>query len=131
MKKAAVLFTAFLCAVVVAANLGWGRPLFALVERLPGGDKTGHFLLIGLLGFFVHMAASTSPRDLLLSRANLLLLATVTLEEFSQIFLQHRGFSLGDLAADYAGLFSFGMLAAIFKARQPGSRYRSNSPTAN
>jgi VanZ family protein len=122
MKKAAALFIAFLLLVVIAADLGWAQPLFLLVERLPGGDKTGHFLLVGLLGFFVNMAAGTPARGALVSRASLFLLVVVTLEEVSQLFLHFRGFSLADLAADYAGLLSFGWLAAYLKSRQPPLR---------
>ena len=41
----------------------------------------------------------------------------VTAEEFSQILLKYRGFSLTDLLADYAGILCFGQLAAYLTHR--------------
>jgi VanZ family protein len=50
-------------------------------------------------------------------KGSLIVAVIVTLEEFSQLFLHNRGFSLVDLAADYVGIILFGQLAAYINAQ--------------
>ena len=47
-----------------------------------------------------------------------LVLVVVTLEEFTQLFLKFRGFSIVDLIFDYAGIIAFGKLAEVVVRRR-------------
>lgn len=131
MKRIAILFSIFILMVILAADLGVGSPFFALVRRVPGADKTGHFILIGLLAFFVIWAvmdvSSRSSRSACI-KSMLVLAAIITLEELTQLFLRFRGFSYADLAFDYLGILLFGCLAAFLQRRQ--SRHTRLAPEA-
>lgn len=124
MKRLAILFALFIVLIILAADLGVGSSFFALVNQIPGADKSGHFILIGLLAFFVIWSVMetypTSSRSAWI-KGMLALAAIVTLEECSQVFLRFRGFSLIDLVFDYLGILFFGCLAA-FLQKQKGRR---------
>jgi VanZ family protein len=115
-KRLAVLYSALLVALVVAADRG-ALPLH-LTARLPGGDKAGHFLLMGLLSLLVNLAFASRDAFGVL-RCSFLVAAVVTLEELSQAALRYRNFETADLAADLAGIAVFGLLAALLRA--PGA----------
>ena len=51
-----IAFVVFLILVVVIANVGLGPMFFAFIYKVPGGDKLGHFLLMGALSFLVNTA---------------------------------------------------------------------------
>jgi VanZ family protein len=121
MKWLTVTFILFLVGVVFAADTGLGTTLFVFLDRIPGGDKTGHFVLIGMLAFLINMSLDSTRTRVLSVRVlkgSLIIAVIVTLEEFSQLFLRHRGFSLIDLSADYAGILLFGQLAATITAQR-------------
>ena len=110
-----VLFSIFLVVLIVLADLGKLGTLFSFVNRFPLGDKFAHFFLIGFLSFLVNKTAlrlspGKNPRwvSLIVTMALLLLF---TLEEISQIPIADRNASLSDLAANYAGIMTFSLLA--------------------
>lgn len=106
MKILMLLVIALIVAATVAANTGNGGQLFAFVDRIPGKDLTGHFLLYGLLGFFVvGFLSKTNHRSAKAVFGWILLAAcVVAVEEFSQAFFPSRTFSVLDLVASLAGL---------------------------
>jgi hypothetical protein len=117
------LFVLFLLAVIYAANRGLGPHLFGFIYTMPGGDKLGHFLLIGTLAFLANLSFG-APRvrlgSLSLLAPSVVVGSLVTLEEASQLLFPARTFSLTDLACDFAGILLFGRLAAwIVERRQP------------
>lgn len=123
-----IAFIACLWLIVFIADAGLGGRVFQTLTRAPGGDKTGHFLLMGLAALMVNLslnAARVQIGPLSLLRGSVLVAVVVTAEEFSQMFFASRGFSLIDLAADYAGILVFGWLAA----RIVGRRERAPSET--
>jgi VanZ family protein len=88
---------------------------------VPFGDKIGHFLLMGVFSLVVNLILNA--RTIRIWKLNCLLgslivLAIVTLEEISQIFIGGRTFDLGDLAANAAGIIIFGEIARINYNRQ-------------
>ena len=121
-KYLTVAFIVFLIGVVIVANLGWGPIVFQFLAYIPGGDKTGHFVLMGLLSLFVNLsmrAKRVTVAGLSLLQGSLIVALIVTAEEFSQLLLKHRGFSLIDLSCDYLGIIAFGVLADHWvRARQ-------------
>ncbi|MCD4686722.1 MAG: VanZ family protein [Anaerolineae bacterium] len=113
--RVTIAFIVLLWLIVFIANAGLGPRVFKFLKMVPGGDKTGHFLLMGTAAFLVNLslnAARMQVGSLSLLRGSMLVAVAVTAEEFSQVFFASRGFSLIDLAADYAGILLFGWLAA-------------------
>ena len=125
MKLFTMLFIGFLILIVVVANLGLGPTIFPFIYLIPGGDKIGHFLLMGLLSFLVNTLLKGTRTQILsfeLLKGSIIVGVIVTLEELSQLFLMYRAFSLIDLIFDYAGIFIFGYFADYLislKNKQP------------
>ena len=123
MKWITIVFIGFLILFVIIANLGLGSSFFPFIYYIPGGDKLGHFFLMGILSFLVNSVLKT--RKIRIFSLNFLLgtlivIAVVTIEEFSQIFLDYRAFSIIDLLFDYFGIVLFGYLADYLLNRQSG-----------
>lgn len=109
------LFFLVLILIVIIANLGLGQIYFPFVYNVPGLDKIGHFLLMGMLSFLVNLLLECKRVSLIklsFLAGNLWVAILVTLEEFSQIFLVYRAFSVVDLVFDLGGIFLGGRLAA-------------------
>ncbi len=90
------------------------QSLFSIIRSVPGADKLGHFLLMGLLSFLLNVSLgcrSIRIAGKLFLLGSVIVIALVTLEEFSQLFIRYRTFDLIDLAADYTGIWIFGRLA--------------------
>lgn len=107
-------FIFFLILIVLVANLGLGPVYFPFIYKYPGLDKIGHLLLMGFLSFFVNTLFNgdkVTVLSLKLLKGSLVVFLLVALEEFSQILLANRAFSLLDLAFDLAGIIVFGRLA--------------------
>ena len=122
MKWITIVFIVFLITIVIVANLGLIPYLFPFIYQIPGGDKLGHFLLMGILSFLVNSVLKTRKiriYSISFLLGSLIVMAIVTIEEFSQIFLEFRAFSLIDLLFDYFGIVFFGYLAEYLQNRQP------------
>ena len=111
MKFPAIAVASLIVFVTLVANSGAGSSLLRFVELMPGKDLAGHFGLYGALGF----ALSLCLKGTLKHDGTLIGLVTTAIiaEEFSQIFISHRTFSLTDLAASLTG-FGFGVCAIRF-----------------
>lgn len=114
LTRATAAFALLLTVIVVTANLGLGRQVFSFLIRIPGGDFTGHLVLMGILSFLVNTTyLNRHPHATW--RATLgvtgAVAGLVLVEELSQLLLIHRGFSLSDLAADALGIGAFALLA--------------------
>ncbi|MBD3330775.1 trypsin [Candidatus Peregrinibacteria bacterium] len=101
---------------ILVANHGLINKFFPLIVRIPFYDKIGHLFLMGISAFLVNYwlgakKVKISSQKFLLG--SLIVFSIVTIEEFSQIFLQFRTFSLSDMFFDYTGIFFFGKLADI------------------
>ncbi|HEX3050550.1 MAG TPA: hypothetical protein VHP83_07850 [Aggregatilineaceae bacterium] len=121
MKWLTIGFVVFIVAVVILADTGNGEWMFRLIGMVPGGDKTGHFVLVGTLALLVNL--SLKARRVEIGRWKVLLgsaviAAVFTVEEFSQLLFETRGFSLLDLSANYIGILVFGWVAARWVERQ-------------
>ena len=120
MKLLTIAFILFLILVIAVANLGYGSQYFPFVYYIPWGDKFGHFFLMGMLSFLLNFVTK-APRIRIFSHefllVSMIVMLIVTAEEFSQILLEHRGFSLIDLLFDFAGIILFGRLAKFISDR--------------
>jgi len=125
--RVTVLFTLFLFALIVLADMGKLEFLLWIMNRFPLGDKIAHFFLVGILSFLVNrtvmrlLSPGQSPKWILMI-ATLVLLVIFTIEEISQIPIMNRDASLSDLAANYAGILFF-----AFLAWQTGKKVERNS----
>ena len=118
MKYVAVLFTIFIVLVIILADRGLLGPLH-FIYNFPYGDKAGHFILYGLLNFFITLASIRSllrfdPKRVTLS-IGLILALLIGAEEYSQKFFANRTFDLIDLLASYIGLVVGGWVALKIK----------------
>lgn len=111
-----VLYTAILIGISWCADHPELKHHLDAVKSLPGGDKLGHFLLVGGLTFILNWTLRC--REFHFARGRLLLGSAIvfvlfTIDEFTQIWRPARSFDLGDLFANYAGVLCFGVLARV------------------
>lgn len=114
MRWLALAFGVFVLSVSVLASIGYRADVARVLAVVPGGDTTGHFVLMGLLAFLVVLAfagARLRRRRLGVLGCALLVGVLVTIDEVTQLFLPARRFSLQDLAASYGGIAVFSLLA--------------------
>ena len=108
MRYFAALFLAFIIGLIVLADADLLPDFINAIYDFPNGDKVGHFVLYGLLNFFITRAFLSSLPTRRGSWATLsvgLILALfVALEEFSQKYFASRTFSLLDLTASLLGI---------------------------
>ena len=117
-KWITVLFALFIILIIVLADRGQ-LGILKLVNRLPYGDKAGHFTLYGILTLFIDLTffrsfPLRSPK-LVAFVSGLILAILIGLEEFSQQYFAERTFSLRDLIASYLGVIFFSWLALRIK----------------
>ncbi len=84
------LFLAFFLYVIYSANQGTLPFFIRRLYMFPGGDKLGHFVLLGIASFFANQVLY--PRySLVFGKVffigTLILLVAITAEEISQMFL--------------------------------------------
>ncbi len=107
LRGLALLSIAAVVVLSVLASLDPKGPVFDVVNRIPGRDVTGHFVVMGLLAFFVALGfapARLRGRTLGVIGCTLLVLVAVTLEELVQIAIPDRVFSFDDLSASWLGI---------------------------
>jgi polysaccharide biosynthesis protein VpsQ len=111
----AVSFAVFIAIIIILADLGYLQPILWFVHEVENLDKVLHFLLIGTLTYLVSAGLIESfpyknAKQIILGTIIFLLLF-FTMEEFSQVGIRERSFSLIDLAANYLGILVFGFFA--------------------
>lgn len=120
-KILTVVYVCVLAVIIFLADQRTTQYLFRPLRNLPYGDKISHFLLMGIFSFLVNLALSAQSVKLWKFRyllGSLIVLAVVTIEECSQIFVRGRTFDWGDLAADFCGIFLFGEIARFLCNRK-------------
>ena len=124
----AVLYSIFLLSLIILDDMGKLKTLVRLMKSLQYGDKFIHFFMIGALSFLVNRVAVQFSHRENLGRISVMvtviLLVIFTVEEASQIFFPGRTASFSDLAASYAGIVAFALLA-----RQAGGKIKSVAAT--
>lgn len=122
MRSLAIFFTLFIVGIIVLADMDRIPSFIRLLYNFPNGDKVGHFILFGLLNFFLTLTFLRALPNRTSSRValsvGLILAVAVTAEEFSQQFFSARTFDLIDLSASYLGLLVGGWCAIRLKKRQ-------------
>jgi VanZ family protein len=131
MKWVTFLFTLFILAVIVFADLGILPKFLGWAYDFPNGDKVGHFILFGLLNFFLtltftrprhnwtpstrspqnHWDYSGQRRERVALSISLALSLLIAVEEFSQLWFSARSFDLIDLLMSFVGVAVGGWIA--------------------
>jgi len=118
MKWLTILFALFVILIIVLADTGH-LGILQTINRIPLGDKAGHFILYGILTLLINLTLfrSVPPhrRTRVAVISGLILALLIGLEEFSQRNFSSRTFSLGDLTASYLGVVFFAGLAVRIK----------------
>ena len=115
MKRLAVLFFFIIVLVIVLADLGTLSQYLGDFNKIPYGDKAGHFILYGILTLLLDLTLfrslpGRSPK-LVAVASGLLLALAIGLEEFSQQNFTNRTFDLIYLLASYLGVIFFSWVA--------------------
>ena len=109
----------------------WPRRFKFLEQTVPGSDKAGHFVVMGLLAMVLVWAfAGTTWRGFRLTGVTCLAatLLLVSLEETSQLIIPGRTFSWLDLAYSWAGVLVLGGLVAALTRRRGEEAPDDGSP---
>lgn len=114
LKRISWLFFLFLAAVICTKDLGIAERFFSMIDEIPLGDKMGHFFLMGTLVLLVNLSLRCKKVKIgrfWIQKGLLIVTPIVLLEEFSQMFIASRQFSMGDILADVLGLLFFTYLS--------------------
>ena len=120
-KLMTTIFIGLLAAIVIGADKGALPGFVRSLYEFPGGDKAGHFLLMGALSWLINLSSGARPARLLSRKilmGSAVVFIVVTLEEVSQLWFRSRTFSLPDLGFSYAGILCGGRLALLALRRQ-------------
>lgn len=115
-KTLTVIYLVILAGIIALADVKSTSYLLDFVGAIPYGDKIGHFVLFGIFAFLANLSLgvrSVGIGKLRYLLGSLIVLVIITFEEFTQIFMRGRTFSLIDLLCGYAGVLVFGEIARI------------------
>ena len=120
------MYILLLGAIVFCADRLDYQYLFSFIRAIPGGDKLGHFILMGLFAFLFNVSLSCRTirivgRPVLLG--SIIVITIITIEELSQNLIPYRSFDLLDLTADYLGVFVFGKAARLCSRKDKSQPY--------
>ena len=106
-KIICISFVVFVGYILYAANTGGSNIFFDTIGKVPYGDKISHMSLVGMLAFLISLALNTRTFELKGYRilvGSFAVFCFMTVEEFTQIWIDRRTFDLVDLACNYIGI---------------------------
>ncbi len=102
-------FFIFISYIIFLANSANYNFAFRVIGDIAYGDKIMHGLLYGVMAFLLNYSLRfKSIKNIQLG--TIIVLVFSTIEEFSQIFIASRTFNIGDLIANFIGIFLFSMI---------------------
>lgn len=121
LKSLTLIYILLLSCIVIGADIGALSPFSTWLHHIPFGDKTCHFVFVGILSFLLSATLSMNlqrrrKRTVVLTTIAILAVLT-SLEEASQSMLAYRSFSEFDMLANVAGTCVFGSLAFLIPSR--------------
>jgi len=127
MKRALILFPYCLLIIFTIVLADLGRLPLHLLYRIPHYDKAAHLVVYGLLYGLLDSVLKKRAISVLnrsFSVAFIITAALITAEEFSQLLIPSRTFSLADLLMGFIGIFISshihrGVLTAVLKKFEP------------
>lgn len=118
-------FISFFVWIVVVADSAGGVPWWSFIDRVPFGDKLGHFGLVGTLSLLCNLAFTrwkAGRKGNFITRTTWILFLILTIEELSQAFIPHRHLDVFDWLADLAGLAMGQMAARALSLKSPATK---------
>jgi len=116
-RTLAIGFILFIIAMVVIADRGEGGHWWPFLSSIPFGDKVGHVGLSGTLSLLCNLAFPSRRRCGWMTKTTVVLLAIISLEELSQVFIPGRTPDFVDWLADLLGIACGQMLALVMLRR--------------
>lgn len=108
------------CLVLTIAYTGNGTFWFSFLKYIPGGDKTGHVVLLGSLSLSISWVLRYKGFRIFNTKIHYgvsVVCAFITFEEFCQILSIHRTFDLIDLLCNYIGILITWTGISMFEKR--------------
>ncbi len=108
------LFFILIAWIIYEADKGIDNPLIKLGEKIPLGDKIGHFMIYGLLALLLNFTLSNHKltiRRVTVYTSIVIVLSFAILEEITQIAFASRTFDLIDILFDVLGVIFFMFLS--------------------
>jgi VanZ family protein len=119
--RLALGYASVLVVFLLLADIGTLRPAGRWVNAHPPLDKLIHFLMYGGLALLVNAALAQRTRWSLvraIATGSIVVAIASTVEEYSNLLTIARGWSLGDIAANYLGIICLGILPLVGSASQ-------------
>ncbi|MCR9250140.1 MAG: VanZ family protein [bacterium] len=110
------LFLVFIGWIIYDADLGRDNLFLSIGEKVPFGDKFGHFFIFGLLCYLVNHIFNKKSLKIFNAKvylASILVLSFAILEEFTQLAFEDRNFDVFDMICDVFGVAAFTILYNI------------------
>ena len=110
MKWLTFFFVLFILLIILLADLG-KLGILGVINKIPFGDKAGHFILYGFLTLLLDLTFMRSLPNRNSKRIvvllGIVLMLIIGLEEYSQKFFAKRTYDLVDLTFSYLGVIAF------------------------
>jgi VanZ family protein len=118
MKWLTFFFVLFIVLVIILADLG-KLGILGVINKIPFGDKAGHFILYGIMTLLLDLTFMRSLPNrnakLIVFLLGIVLVLIIGLEEYSQQFFAKRTYDLVDLTFSYLGVISFSWVSLKIK----------------
>ena len=116
MVRVTLLYASLLFCAVSLADTGLVPTFLQQIREIPFFDKVIHFSLFGMLALLANatliLKSRWSPARAIVT-GSILALAVSTADEFSNLAVAHRTWSLGDLTANYLGILCLGVAPLV------------------
>ncbi len=116
MVRITFAYSLLLAWVTLLANTGTLSGPLSQFHSTSHGDKLIHFFFVGFLALMTNLAIRSKGATSLFRATvpgSLFVFAAATCEECSNMLLETRGWSLGDLVANYLGIACLGVLPVL------------------
>jgi VanZ family protein len=116
MTRLAISYALGILVFLILADCGVLSPVVDFLAGYHHLDKLVHFVMYGTLAFVVNGALAGRPSWSLgraIATGSTIVLIASSLDEYSNILIPQRGWSLGDLAANCLGIACLGALPWI------------------
>jgi VanZ family protein len=110
-------YAAALLVALLIADSGILAPVGKYINSYPLLDESVHFLMYGSLALITNAALANRRRASLgraIATGTTIVFIAATAEEFSNLFVPYRGWAVSDLAANYLGIVSLGVVPMIY-----------------
>jgi VanZ family protein len=130
MTRLALGYAVGIFVFLLLADFGRLNPVISVLAGYRHLDKVVHFFLYGSFALVVNLALASWPNwsfARAITTGSMIVLIASTVDEFSNLLVPQRDWSLVDLAANYLGIVILGVLPCVCYAAQSMMRF-GNTP---